>query len=531
MPIHPFPETPVVAFPNLGGLDTTSAPAQVARHRLVQLDNGIFGERKTWKKRGGLVEQSSTSLPSSPVRKLIDYWRAGTLGTPTQKHVAVCGASIFRDDGDNVWDDITGSFSVPSTAVVTHAVVGDVLVLATEATIPVAYNQTGNVSSLSGTPPAGTVVSEHLNRCWMNSYTDPHRLYFTGPTASGGADPTRWSIANGGGSLFIEEDDGDPAGITSMWKHMGNLYVSKLTKIYRIEGRNANTFRPVLVSDGIGCAAPNGVVPVGTDVFFPSLVGFHSLAVVEQTGGLARETLISNLIHTTFQSELGLAGSKRIQGVFYPEINSIVWSVPLLGQTTNSLALVYSLTTKEWSKFTNFQANALMGRYNSSTKKIELWTGGDSGKVFKYTPGTLKDYGSTSISMRLKSGHIYPDKTFSHMFNFRYFNLLLYPKGSNHTVTLTYKIDSQKDSNNSLISNTKTETQAAAGAYVPMGSSFIMGTHLMGEDVFTQPLTFELKGEGRAFEWQLVTGGLDEDLEIAGWYLEVDPQATWRDRV
>lgn len=529
MPIRPFSETQVVSFPNLGGLDTTSAPAQVPMNMLTILDNAILSERKTWQKRGGLVQQSSASLPSQNVRKLIDYWRAGSLGTPTQKGVAICGASIFRDDGDNVWDDVSGTISVPTTAICNHAVVGDTLVMAFAATPMMAYTQTGNVGALTGGAPVASTVAEHLNRCWANEVTDPHRIYFTGPTATGGANPTYWSIANGGGSFYVEEDDGDPIGITAMFKHMGNLYVSKLTKIYRIEGRNAQTFRPVLVADGVGCVSQNGVVAIGSDVIFPSLVGFHSLAMLAQGGGT--KSLISGAIHKSYQNDISLASASRIQGMLFPEINSIIWGCPLSGQGSNTIAYVYSLTTGAWSRFTNFQCDAVVGRYNSTTKKIELWTGGQNGKVYKYTPTTFKDYGTSPISMRLKSGHIYPDKMFSHIYNYRYFNILVYPKGTSHLLTFSYKLDSQKDSSSAIISSSTTYDQGSAGAYTVLGSGFILGTSVLGEDVFVQPIAAELKGSGRAIEWEIVNASLDQDLEIAGWFLEIDPQATWRDRV
>lgn len=525
-----FQETPVVAFPNLGGMDSTSAPSQVPLNSLTNLENAVFGERKTWKKRGGLEPKTTSALvASTTVKKLVDYWIAGGSGTPSQKIVATCGTKVFSSSDGISFTDVSGTRSIPADSIVSHAVVGDKLVLAFNATTPIVYTGTGNVASLGGTPPSGNVVAEHLNRCWMNDRTDPHRVYFTGVTGSGGGDPTLWSIANGGGSFYVDEDDGDPSGITAMWRHNDALYVSKLTKIYRIEGRNSNTFRPALVVDGIGAVSQNMVVPVGNDVFFASLLGFHSLGTVAQSGSLARETYISRDMHKTIHSKLNRARFKHGHGAFIESINSVIWAVPLTGASNNTVALVYSLTNNRWSIFTNFKCDALMKKYNPSSAKMELWTAGNVGHVYQYLDTTLRDYGTTPIQMRLKSGHIYPDSRMGHMWGFRNFNLLIYPKGE-HSVSFSYRIDTQKASTGQLLLETTTDDQGALGNFVVLGS-FILGQHVLGEESFVQPLVLPLKGGGHAIEWEISNVAIDEDLEVAGWYLEIEPNATIRDRI
>lgn len=535
MPNQPWLEPVVVSYPNLGGLDTTSAPAQVPWTHLTIADNVIFGERKSWKKRGGLVQQNASGMTANPVKKMIDYWEAGSTGNPTQDLVAVSGTHFFKDDGDNVWDDASGSISVPLNSIVTHTVVGDKLVCAMDATIPMVYDQASasfqSLASSAASPssvPDGNLVIEHQGRLIVNEKNDPHRIHVTGVTATGDGDPTLFGIGNGGDTFTIEPDDGDPIGITAFWRHRDLLYISKLTKIYRLEGTSPNNYRPVLEVNGLGCVSHNMVVTTGNDAFFPSLLGFHSLAVVGQMGNLSKEAYLSAPIHSTFQDDINLARIAHGHGVFIPILNGILWAVPARGESVNKMALFYSFTTKSWTKFTNFQCDALMAKYSSTTRKIELYTGGNIGQSFKYFPFTYKDYGTDPISMRLKSGHIYPDKRFHHKFGFEYFNLLLQPKGT-HKLDFSYRVDSVKDSNGAIVKNTQTLDQPVSGAYKPLGSgSFLLGSTILGAESFTQPLDIRLHGDGQAFEWEILNNNLDEDLEVSGWALEVESESIAR---
>lgn len=528
----PWQETPLMQFPVTGGLDTTSAPALVGIQNLTIAQNMIFGDRKTYKKRGGLVTQNSTAFTgNTKTTKLIDYWKAGSSGAPSQAIVAISGTKFYSStNGGVTFSDISGAVSCPSDSVVAHCVVGDSLVMTFAATVPMVWPQTGNVAALTGTPPNGSVCAEHLARVWMNEKTDPHRLHFTGVSGTGDGDPTLWSIGNGGGSFTIEPDDGDPVGITALWQHNDQLYVAKLTKIYRIEGRTNESFRPILVANGIGCISHNMAVPIGGDVLFPSLRGFHSLAVLASTGVISNESLLSKKIHKTLMMDSNLGRFKNGHGTYLPEIDSVVWTLPLLGQTICTQALVFSLLNREWTLFTNFRCDALTRVFASSTNKYSMYTAGSTGFVYKYIGTTLSDYTSTSIDMLLRSGHVYPDLRYGHKWAFKKFVVLLYPTGD-HNITLRYRTDAQKNSTGSFITTTLTESQGIDGAYVPMGSSFIMGTNLMGQDVFVQPLVFDLKGSGQVLEWELQNSENNGDLEIAGYYIELEPAAPHRNRV
>ncbi len=527
MPVKPWEETRVAAFPNLGGVDTTSAPAMVPRSSLAALDNAIFGTRKTWKKRGGLVPQNTTPMAgTTAVQYMTDYWKAGTTGAPAQDLFAVSGTHFFKDDGDNTWDDVSGTVSIPNDSVVTTCVVGDTLVVASSGTIPYKYDQTGNVVALSGTPPNGDLTAAHLSRCWMNEKTNPHKLNYTGVTAAGGGDPELWSVANGGGGFLVEPDDNDPVGITALWKQGDYLFASKQNAIYRIEGRTPDSFRPIRVVTGLGFIAQNQIVNVGGDSFGPSLEGYHSLGVL-LSGNLDPSAYLSAPIHKTFHEDLNLSRLTRGHGVFIPELRSVVWAVAEINQSNNKMALVYNLSTRAWSMFKSFKCDAMMAKYNAANRRVELWTGGDAGIAYKHDLNTLTDYGSDPIRMYLKSGHIYPSGSFEDQFDYKYFNLLLNPKGS-HSVTFSYRTDQDANASGALVKTSTTASQGASGAYVNMGANFNMGTDLMGEESFVQPLSLEMRGEGRAVEWELVNNAVGEDLEISGWYMELDPEAKVR---
>lgn len=512
----------------MGGLDTAAAPSKTPITHLTQLDNAIYSTRHTWKKRGGLVEQNTTPMSgTNNVTYMVDYWKANS-GNAIRDMVAVSGTHLYKDDGDNTWDDVSGTVSFNSDPAITTAVVGDSLVIAS-GTIPYVYAQTGNMGALSGTPPTGNLVTEHLGRAWMNDSSDPHFLSYTGLEADGDGNPTYWSTANGGGGFYVEPNDGDPAGITALFTHQDYLYVAKKTKIYRIEGRTAQTFRPVRVVDGIGVISQNMVVSVGGDAFFPSLEGFHSLAVVS-SGNLDPKAYLSARIHNMYHNDLNKARFAHAHGVYLPSLRAVIWTVPLRGQSTNMIALVYFIETGEWARWTNFKGNALATKYNTTNEELELWTAGDMGDAYKYTPTTLRDYATSPIEMVLRSGQIYPSGNFIDQFGFKYHNLLLQPSG-NHQADFTYKVLGVVDSNSSPVSVTKTINQGPSSALALLGISFTLGVSQLGSDSFVEPHSLELVGSGKAYQWSLTNNVLDQDLEVVGWYLEVDKEGKVRNRV
>lgn len=513
-------QTPVIAGGALGGLNTTTVPSQVPPNQLVVADNVTFGTRQTWKKRGGLVAQNSVvATGMDDIVKLIDYWES----TGSHDRIAVSGTGVYKDDIDGTWDNASGTITVNEDPIVTHCIVGDELILAFDATIPYAYDTTtGNVTSCTpAVCPNGDLVAEHLGRLWINDKSNPHKINYTGVTSAGDGDPRAWALADGGGGFLIEPDDGDPEGITAIWKSpWDTLMVSKQKSIYEIQGRTLNTFTPVRVVEGIGCVSQNMVVTIGNDCFFPSLDGFHSLSLL-RSGNMDPNAFLSRDIHETYHTKLNQSRIKYGHGAYIPDLRSIVWAVPGRGQSNNKIALVYNLTTRAWTKWTNFKCDSLMSYYNGTDNKVELWTGGDIGYVYKYDKAVLVDYNSSAIKMELKSGQIYPSQRFSDMWGWKWFNLLLSPK-VNSSIDLSYRIDREKDSAGVLIRTTETIDQGADNAVDFLGDTFVLGTSVLGSDVFEEPMSIELSGEGRAIEWRIQNNTPGEDLEVVGYTIEID---------
>src|SRR3989304_7594744 len=95
-----------------GGLDQNMV---VLIPFLLDAKNVIYerdgGPRKKW----GTTKLNSSALEAGlSVRGLVDFWRMGTAGTPTQKRIVHVGTKIKADAADGVFGDIKTGVSASS---------------------------------------------------------------------------------------------------------------------------------------------------------------------------------------------------------------------------------------------------------------------------------------------------------------------------------------------------------------------------------------------------------------------------------
>ncbi len=173
----------------------------------LKAENLLWEISKMAHKCGGATKINSSAVDSgADVVGMYDYWRAGTSGSFAQKFVIVTGTGkVFKDDMDGTYDYITGAASISTNVVPVFCQARDLLTIFTSANdTPLKWNQTGNVASLGGTPPAGRGMVFHVNRGWIwGVNANPSRLYYYSAT-----DVEDWSGGDTG-SIDIDPEDGD----------------------------------------------------------------------------------------------------------------------------------------------------------------------------------------------------------------------------------------------------------------------------------------------------------------------------------
>ena len=197
--------------------------------------------------------------------------------------------------------------------------------------------------------PFGHRIAVFQNRLWVirgdrlfGSYIgDPFGWDFT---RSGPNDPMEIAIGSD------DQDDGTALTETPQ----GDLVVFKKNSTHRLTGfvRNPpsgatrNEFSRVVVSDNIGCAAPNTVVQTDKDVFWMSLRGVHSLQATDEYGDVVPNDLsfpIADFWNTADESSL-----RRAQAVYHPRLGLYILGFPSGNSRFLNKLLVYDLKSRQW---------------------------------------------------------------------------------------------------------------------------------------------------------------------------------------
>src|SRR5690606_23928111 len=98
-----------------------------------------------------------------------------------------------------------------------------------------------------------------------------------------------------------------------------------------------------------------------------------------------------------------------------------------------------------------------------------------------------EDGSNKAIIFRIKTGLIYPDKSPYLVKGFKRLSLVYSPQGI-HTITCTFKIDNY-ESQGLVFSQT--------GSVDLLGSTFVLGTSLLGYSSVSLPYTQPIDGYGR----------------------------------
>lgn len=319
----------------------TDMPTQVRElsHYTIA-DNVIFGASGIARKVGGDARINSVAITGAPaVTGMFDFWRGGAAATFTQKFVAMTADSkIYKDDMDGTYDDITGSATITANAIPVFCQARDLLLIFTNLNdTPLKWNQSGNVATLGGSPPAGRGATFHANRVftWGRNAAPSELRYGSSTSVEDytGADT---------GIIDVDPDDGDR--ITGTVSHKNRLFVFKgpnKGSIHVISGTaptGSDAFSRQVLTRGIALHSHNSIINVGDDIWFMSDQGIHSLAATQEFGDF-RGAFLSSQLNLYFKDTITRTRLAQVWGVNYAAKSSALWVIPIVTSTTNNATL------------------------------------------------------------------------------------------------------------------------------------------------------------------------------------------------
>lgn len=359
-------------------------------------------------------------------------------------------------------------------------------------------------------PPLGSILQQHLGRVWTNDENNPDRLHF-----SETFNAFKWIGFGDSGAIDIGIGDGDPVGITAIFPSFkGELFVAKKTKLYRISGFAPETFQVRLVSSSIGCESQNSVVGVDQDdIFWISARGIHSLAATANFGDF-EAAFVSKKIQKTFNDDINFSRLKFSFGAYLDSINSVAFALASSGSAVNDEIFLYNVPLKAWYKWPSISCESLITANDGDRKR--LYMGSNTRRIAQTFTGADSDTSSTgsltAVVMRIVTGVIHPDNIPYTIKAWKKFSLVYKPVTTT-TFTISLKIDN-------LPAQALSFNQLQSGAL--LGSTFTLGSSLLGIDQVMAPFAKSIDGYGRGIQIDILQSNTGQSGEIQGFMIEFE---------
>ena len=374
-------------------------------------ENVIFEVSGVARKLGGATKINATAITGSPdVTGMFDFWRGGGAAAFTQKFVAmVANSKIWKEDMDGTFDDITGAATITADAIPVFCQARDLLLIFDDKNdTPLKWNQTGNVATLGGSPPAGRGAVFHANRVWTwGANANPSRLTYGSSTDA--EDYTGTDT----GSIDLEPEDGDRIiGAVSFKQVLLVFKGPNKGSIHQISGTaptGADAFSRKVMVRGIPIQTHNSLIPVGDDILLMSDRAIHSLAATQEFGNFAGAD-ITHFLKGFFRDSIATGTLNKVWGVDYADKSCLLWSMPGFGNTENTLTfgLSYARLAEEgWKPFVWTRAGTSMAiRINPTTKRRQVVFGTTDGFAAIQDTTDRNIYDSTAYSINMRTPEI-----------------------------------------------------------------------------------------------------------------------------
>jgi hypothetical protein len=374
------------------------------------------------------------------------------------------------------------------------------------------------IRGVLGACPNASIICEalHLGRAWMNDKEIKEQLFY-----SGSYDSDKWNGYDDSGVLNIGYGDGSPSGINAIHPPFkGNLFVTKSSSIYRIEGAYTEDLNIIQISTGIGGVSHQAVASIDLDdVAYVSYKGIHSLASTSSYGAF-EGSYISDKIQSAF-SEWTSGRLKYTSAVYIPTLNSIFFSVASgdFDDDKQDSLWLFNTKFKEWTRWPNIQAKSL-GRYDADGK-AKLLLGRYDGRITVAQNGDYTDFTDNSIQFLIKTGTIYPDNNPDSVKALKRIGFIFRPKGD-YSFTARIKIDNYDQQSINF-------NQISGGA--KLGEDFLLGYSVLATANTLAPHMLPVDGYGRGLQITLENNAVEQQVEIYGMIIEYEPAADAQENI
>ena len=510
------------------GPSVDAVPDQTGRVSLpflVDADNCEYELDGGPHKIGGLARLNSTTIESGEeIRGLVDYWRQGTSGSPSQKRVVHAGTKILKDDADGTFTSIfTG---LEDGAIPSYTTFDDLLIISSSSTtdVPKSWDQT-TAQDLAGTPPNFAFAVVHKDKVYAAGVASaPSTLYY-----SDTFDPENWTTGDSGS---IQVDPGDGDSITGLVSHKGELWVFKgpyKGSIHRVTGTSSSSLAKVPYIKGIGAVAHNTIFKFRDDIGFMWSDGTVRSLNATAAFGDYLEGSLSLSINKYLMDHVNADLLKQAWAVDHPTKGQVIISLPVDSSSTNNLVLAMDYRfgrdpiAMRWAPWPAIAAGAVARVIDpTNNNQPNIFFGGNDGFVRKSNQATRAIDGSTAITATITTPFInyglpIEEKEISIA------SVGISPKG-NYTGTFGWQRDDNAQQTQSFDQGGGDVLGVAAANQFTLGTSQLAGSQFV--DRF---MDLEEGGLFRSVQYQVTNAGVSEDLEVhsiaaainsAGWSTE-----------
>ncbi len=427
--------------------------------------------------------------------------------------------------GDGVFDEITGSATFGTNVIPVFCQARDLLTIwFSDNSTPLKFNQSGNVATLGGSPPAGRGAEFHVNRIWTwGDNSNPSVLTYGSSSSAEdftGADT---------GTISVDPEDGDR--IIRAVSHKGRLVVFKgpnYGSIHMIAGTaptGTDAFSRTLLIRGLALQSPNGIVAVGDDLWFLCHDGVYSLAATVKFGNFATAALTFQRPGARFfLNSVNRSRLNRSWAVHYAQKNCVLFTMASSGNGFENRVLCLSYIDMarglQPSLWTRTCLSAAI-RIHPTTTAREPVFGNTAGRVLRQDVAARNIETSTSYSFRVRTPQLI---MVEHDASGR-------PRGDQPVMLRRAFLRTQSTGNYDITMRLARDEKAAESyTFNQSQTGFLLGTDVLGTGVLgsssnMQLVSTDIAGECRAVSVELVQGGLDQDANIHEVVLTVAPTA------
>lgn len=174
-----------------------------------------------------------------------------------------------------------------------------------------------------------------------------------------------------------------------------------------------------------------GMVPYEGYLFYLSEKGPYAFTGIQ-------EQYLGQPIEQIYKT-IDLFALSRSTGMFYPNLNLIMWNVTTAGKPQPDFMIVYNVITKEWT--TRAIDATWLTTYLDAQSRVKWWVGSTTGVVSTGDVGH-SDYGTVVVGELVSRGINFPKVPVENVKNFRHIFLNYEPNGGTTPVTVSYSLDS-----------------------------------------------------------------------------------------